>query len=184
MGITKSLKIGVSAGAVFLLPLISVAKEPSCVTRAGTPPSNTRNCSREASVLLRDIRDDALRASHEAVVLQIVAQNPDESWASRAYALSSIQAEVDDMGKRLYRLQAMEPAIEPWQQDAVKQIAPLVRYMADNTDDAIHYLNSHQESFWGPPYRTYAGNLYTEAALLQRQIHRHQKVARQPQFGA
>ncbi len=184
MGMMKSLKIGISAGAVLLLPLMAWAKGASCVTGPGTPQSATRKCSREASVLLRNMRDDALRASHEAVVLQIVAQNPDESWASRAAALSSIKAEVDDMGKRLYRLQTMAPAIEPWQRDAVNQIAPLVRYMADNTDDAIHYLNTHQESFWAPPYRTYTGNLYTEANLLQRQIHRHQKVARQSQFGA
>ncbi len=130
------------------------------------------------------MRDDALRVSHGAAVLQILAQNPDESWASQTSELSSIQEEVDDMGKRLYRLQTMERAIEPWQQHAVNQIAPLVRYMADNTDDAIHYLNVHQESFWAQPYRTYTGNLYAEATLLNRQIHRDQRIARQSEFGA
>ena len=182
MGIVKSLRIGISIGSVLLLPLISMAKEQACVTGPPTAASYTWNFTREASGLLRDMHDDAARASRAAEVLQTAAQNPDESWASRAYQLSSIRAEVDDMGKRLCRLEAIRRVAAPWQQQAIDQIAPLVQYMADNTDDAIHYLNTHQAAYWTPAYRTYSGKLYAEATALRRQIHFDRSAAIQSEF--
>lgn len=153
------------------------------VTGPPTAASYTWNFSREASSLLRDIHYDAVRASHAAIMFQTVARNPDESWAGRAYSLSQIRAQVDDMGRRLCRLETIRRVVAPWQQEAIGQIAPMVQYMADNTNDALHYLNTHQAAYWSPSYRTYSGRLYTQATAIRRQIHFDRSGSMQSEFG-
>jgi hypothetical protein len=183
MGIKQSMQIGISIGMLILLPAISMAKDRSCVTGPPTPRSYTWDFSREASRLLKDMRYDSLLASHHAAVLQTVALNPDESWASRAYQLSRIRAEVDDMGKRLCRLETIRRAVAPWEQQAIEQIAPLIQDMADNAADAINYLNAHQAAYWTPSYRVYTENLYTEATMLHKRIRRDHELGKQSEFG-
>jgi hypothetical protein len=48
------------------------------------------------------------------------------------------------MGAKLCRLETIRMAVAPWQQAEIDRIATRGGLMADNTEDAIHFLNAHQ----------------------------------------
>ena len=176
MDITKWLKTGAVIGAIVLTPAISMAaRVQSCVAGPATPESYTWDFSREATGLLNDMRYDAQRVAHHATNLEDFAMNSDIDWQFHADQLTKIKREVDDMGKRLCRLEVIEGAVAPWQQAAINQMAPVVQLMADNTDDAINYMNAHQGEFWVRSYRMNVQNLDTEASTVARKVHRDEE---------
>jgi hypothetical protein len=167
MGI-KLWKAGLVLSAITLSPAISLARVESCASRPGY---NTGTTSRTASRLFREMRRDARRVAYQTLQIQSFTSEWDTTWAGHADRLNQIKAEVDDMGKRLCRLETMQSAQEPREQKIVAQVAPLVQEMADNTDAAINYLNAHQARFWPPSYKTYTQNLYKEARTLAADVH-------------
>jgi hypothetical protein len=84
--------------------------------------------------------------------------------------LNAIKAQVDDMGTKLCRLETIRRVLAPWQQQEVDQIATRVQLLADNTEDAIHYLNEHQNRLWTSTYQMYSRNLYDQADKLTHSV--------------
>ena len=160
MNIRKALKTTTIIGALAFAPMAATA-------RAALVPSN----SREASRLLKDMRQDALQVGDRASLLRNFAVSPEVYRDSHAIELRRIRADVNDMGRRLNQLQAMQGTVAPWQQRAIQQAAPLVQFMADNTTDAIKYMNAHQGGFWAASYRQDVHRLDKEAHTLAKDIH-------------
>lgn len=120
--------------------------------------------------MLEDMRGDAERVAYRAEVLVNFNNDQEADWAMNVHQLRRIKAKVDDMGKQLCKLQELEPGLPAADQDAIRQAAPLVQYMADNTTDAINYLNRHQGALWAPTYKLYTQNLDNEATALSQRI--------------
>jgi hypothetical protein len=179
MGIKQWLETGAVIGAMVLAPATSMAmqRRASCTAGPATPESYTWNFSREASGLLNDMRADANQVANQAAQLENFSRNPEVDWQLDADYLVQIKQEVNDMGKRLCRLETIKRVTAPWEQDAIRRTAPLVQYMADNTEDAINYVNAHENQLWTPPYRVYAQNLDTEAHTLAHRINNQEEVA-------
>ncbi|HJT87775.1 MAG TPA: hypothetical protein VJ732_07955 [Bryobacteraceae bacterium] len=179
MNMKKWLITGGLAGVLAAAPGASMAIEANrCVTGTPTAASYTWNFPKEATRLLNGMRQDANGVADHAAKLEMFATEPNLSWQAHADQLTRIKAEVNDMGMRLCRLQVIQRVSEPWQRQITRRAAPLVQYMADNTEDAINYLNAHQGDFWVPAYRMYTRNLYTEATTLARRIHAGQELAK------
>ena len=51
-----------------------------------------------------------------------------------------------------------------------------MQFLADNTDDAINFVNAHQGDFWSPRYKQNAQNLSAEASALAQSIGHDQAV--------
>lgn len=161
------------------MPVISLASQPrACVAGKPTPESYTWNFHREASQLLAGIQVDAMNAKNQADRLQNFAMDRNIGWKIHAGELTSIRAEVDDIGRKLCRLEAIRRAATPWQQKAIDQTASLVRLMAGNADDAVAFLNTNEAHFWMPTYREYVANLYHESGRLSNSVKTFEEYAR------
>jgi len=134
-----------------------------CSAGEPTAASSTWDFHQEASHLLDGLRADARKARGIADQLRMVAKEPEVSWELHAERLTAIKEAVNDMGSKLCRLEAIRSAALPWQQKAIDDVAPAVRLMADNAEDAIIYLNEHQGNLWIPTYDKYMANLSTES---------------------
>ena len=157
MGVGNWLKYSAAVCAMLLLPGAGFAAQP---------------VNRDANHLLNDMRYDALQVRHHSRLMQQFADHTQFTWDTEGIELQRIKAEVDDMGKRLSRLQQIEGTISPSEQHAVERLAPEVRYMADNTDAAINYRNAHETDFWATSFMQNAKNLNQEAKTASRIIHR------------
>jgi hypothetical protein len=156
--------------AIVLAPAFAFANVEYCAAQAPVQPGDY---SKEASGLLDDMHADAYQIAHHASILQGYATDPDVDWEMHADQLYSMKNEVDNMGKQLCRLESMQSVLPRDEQHpkTIQRIAPLVQLLADNTTDAIHYVNAHQGDFWAPVYQKYASNMNYEANSIAHEIH-------------
>jgi hypothetical protein len=165
--------------ALAVAPVFAVAASPKeCQPGPPTAESYQWNFQREASQLLQGIQEDAMNAQDHANLLENFDTNLSVSWRSHAGELTAIKHEVNDMGQKLCRLETIRTALAPWQQKAVDRVAPDVRLMADNVQDAILFLNHNQNTLWLPTYRKYAKNLYQEASTLSQSVKSYEEYAK------
>lgn len=174
--IKKFLKSGTAIGAMaFSTVALAAAPIHSCIS--GAPAAYSANVSRDASRLLEAIRHDTQRVEYRASVLENYQIDSAADWGANAHQLRRIRAEVDDIGKRLCRLEQLRRGTSAWEQRAIAEARPLVQYMADNTNDAIRNLDAHNDDFFYVSHRNYAQNLWKEARTLDRIVNRHYEQA-------
>jgi hypothetical protein len=149
------------------VPVAFAAAPCECVPGKTTAASYTWNFHREANQLVQAIQDDSVAASRHAATLDSFADSPDLSWQTHAEQLSYLKSEINDMGRKLCRLETIRSAVAPWQRTTINRIAKDVVLMANNADDAIVYVTSHQRYLWNPTYENYTSNLYNLSANLQ-----------------
>lgn len=168
MSLVKDLTLcGMAAAGIALLPAIGAA--------AG---SHQWDYSREARGLLATLEYDATHVSRNAERLQSLTADPNIGKQAHAKLLNQIRAEVNEMGRKLTRLEAIRNSVAPWEQKAIDQAAPAIRLMADNTQDAMHFLNTNPEETWKPIYGKYVTNLFNEASGLGSTVRRYEEYAR------
>jgi hypothetical protein len=59
------------------------------------------------------------------------------------------------MSRQVSRLETIHHATQPGQQKTIESIATDVRLLADNTQDALAFSESHRETLWVPAYQKY-----------------------------
>ncbi|MFZ0762249.1 MAG: hypothetical protein WAM69_20045, partial [Candidatus Sulfotelmatobacter sp.] len=132
--------VGVCA-AFAVFPLTSGAITMNkCAPGPPTAASYTWNFQGEANTLFQDVRVDAQQVTTDAAQLQSFSENPNISWQLDGDKLTQVKADVDDMGRKLCRLETIRRVVAPWQRDTIDRIASNVVLMADNTQDAIEYV--------------------------------------------
>jgi hypothetical protein len=137
-----------------------------CVPGQPTVASYTWDFKAEANRLFQAVQSDADQARYHADQLDTFARDSSLSWDSNEEQLQALKQEVNDMGRKLCRLETIRRVVAPWQQAEIDRIATTVRLMADNTEDAIRFGNTHQEDLWLPVYTKYADNLYAQSCTL------------------
>src|SRR5579871_4994761 len=141
MNFENLLKAGAVICAMAFLPAICRAQ--TCTPESATDHSYALSSGRKARHLLGDMQFDARQVQHHAQVMDNFAYHPQFAWDTTGIELRRIKSEINDMGKRLCRLERIENAVPPAEQRAIQSVAPLVQEMADNTDAAIHFRNTH-----------------------------------------
>jgi hypothetical protein len=177
MSFKESVSLAAVIAGLVALPVASRAATRSCTAAAKpTAASYTWHFRAEATRLLNGIQVDAAKAQRHAATLESYA---DEhlSWQSNESQLDSIRSRVDDMGRKLCRLEQIRRVTAPWQQEAIGKVAPMVRLTADNLQDAINFLNRRQGSFWMPSYQKNVDNMYTETGKLSRSVNNLEEYA-------
>jgi hypothetical protein len=170
------MKLGYASGLAALiagmaaLPLASQAAPQSCTAGTPTPASYTWNFQAEASRVLSGLQVDAAKAQYLADKLQTFSLDANVDWQLHANQLAALKREVDDMGRRLCRLEQIRPVAAPWQQKAIDDAASSVRLMADNVQDAINFLNEYHRNFWEPAYRHNVSNVFRESGQLSQSV--------------
>ena len=167
MSIHNCLKAGAVICAFTLVPGIS-----SAATRGVD-----RSQAREVNHLLNGMQYDARRVEYHVQRMDNFTTHTQFAWDTTGLELRRIRSEINDMGKRLNKLERIKNGAPLAEQQAIQNAAPLVQEMANNEDAAIRYRNSHHNGFWASSFTSYGQNLRTEADTLIRQIHRSQQVA-------
>ena len=176
MKLSKLLSIGcVSiAAAVCALPAAAAApavaaksQECACVPGQATPASYTWDFKGEANTIFKDIQFEAQQSVFDADALD-GASRAGLTWYSQGGYLEDLKTDVDNIGKKLCRLETIRSVVAPWQQRVIDRIAASTVLMADNTEDAMNFGNVHQRELWLATYRNYVHNLFDEAEKLQQ----------------
>jgi hypothetical protein len=162
--------VGVSA-ALTVLPLTAGAiTAKRCTGGKPTAASYTWNFHQEANNLFDDVQADALQVRNHAGRLQSFTDDPNVGWQAHSDELNQLKIEVNDMGRKLCRLETIRRVVAPWQQKTIDRIASTLPLMADNTEDAIVFVSNHQQDLVNPTYMRYADNLYTDANNLTHSV--------------
>jgi hypothetical protein len=158
-----------AATVAFVVPGMG-ASVHECVPGSPTAASYTWDFRAEANSIFQDLETLARQARGDADQLVTYNRGHEVEWEMQADQLNILKQEVNDMGAKLCRLESIRSVLAPWQQAEVDRIAEEVQLMADNTQDAIVYLNAHEQELWVPTYQNYANNLYTEAGSLTESL--------------
>ncbi|HET9179966.1 MAG TPA: hypothetical protein VFQ24_16545 [Terriglobia bacterium] len=117
---------------------------------AGTP---TFGASAQASKLLQDVKMSATQMRRDAAQMQTYIASK-VTWKSHAMQINTIKEHINNAGKVLAELHDARDGAEPWQQDAIDKITPLLQEMASNTESIINHLNDNKQT-WHPGYTGY-----------------------------
>ena len=157
----------VSAGLVVLsVPAMGAVAAKCCVPGKPTAASYTWNFKGEANAIFKNVQNDAVLARSHADQLQAENRFDQIDWQVQEVQLQALKHDIDQMGAGLCRLEVIHTALAPWQQREVRRIANVLPLMADNTTDAINFMNAHQDELWLPAYQRYSQNLYAESSRL------------------
>jgi hypothetical protein len=170
MNLSRLCQIGAAGTALLFQVQIFAAAHPCPPSGQPTERSQTWNFKHEGFGLLRDIGREARDVRTEAAKLRVQAQYLNVSWQSQALELDQIRGDINDMGKKLCRLETIREELAPEQRVIVNQSAPLLKEMAIFAQDSIVFANAHQGDFWSPMYRAYVKNLNTEADALAHAV--------------
>lgn len=166
---------GCVLSAALLLPAATQSQARSCPVGTPTAESYTWNFRAEAQGLLDDMASQARHTRDDADQLQTVMSNAESDWQIQAQELSQIRVAVNDMGQKLCRLEAIHRVASPWEQKAIDQAAPLIAEMANDTENAITFLNNHQNDLFMPAYTSLGTDLYRRSASLAKSVTEFEK---------
>lgn len=109
--------------------------------------------SAQATRLLERARTSATQLKNDSVEMESYA-GTQLTWESHANQVNRIKEHINDSGKILAELHDVRGSAEPWQQEAIDKITPLLQNLASNTESIIDHLNERNQT-WHPEYRGY-----------------------------
>lgn len=125
--------------------------------------------SEKISGLLTEAKTYAVQAEDDSATLESFTRSNLE-FRSHAVKLEQIKANVNNLGKVAKEMNDMSSEGSAWQQDAIRQIDPLLRSMADHLTATIEHLNANQSKVHMPPYRDYVHANYEFASRTAEMI--------------
>ena len=123
----------------------------------------------QVAKLLSDARTQAyqIRTDAETMVTYTMSNT---SWQSHATAVDLMKQHVNAAGATLAKLDDAKKNASPWQATAIDRIRPLLKEIADNTQNAISYLNKNPNKLTTGEYKDYIEATADQAAQLSSLI--------------
>lgn len=147
----------------YLFALVAVLTVGIQRASAATPDSE------QITKLLHDAKIHAVQAEDDAATLQSYTRSR-LSWGSHATELNSMKVHVNEMGKIAADLQKLEAEGSEWQKQAIAQVMPLLKDMADNLNKTILHLNDNQRRIHLTEYKDYTHKNYELARMTAKLI--------------
>jgi hypothetical protein len=133
-----------AAAGCFLIPSAAQAEE----TSSGS--------SQEVNQLLSEVKSEAIALERDCDYIAIWAGGKQPGWKSHAGQLSLIREHINKAGRLLTNLHDVRDTASPWQQQAIDRIYPMLKELADNTEEMINLHKDHGSAFRFSEYRDYA----------------------------
>ncbi len=114
----------------------------------------TRPESQQLTQLLSDASDEALELADDANETKVLILN-DENWVTHALMLAKVKGHVDNLALIIEKLNKAQKSGSELQEQAVKQMLPLVKELSANTTAAINYLNQNKTRPTSETYTQY-----------------------------
>lgn len=127
-------------GAMLMTGLMAVAQNPD---------------SAKISSLLQHAKEHAAQANLNAERIESYTRSS-MAWQSHAAQLNIMKENVNELGKDIGELTAARDEGSPWQQEAIDDINPLLRSMADHMSAMMKHLTDNQNRVHMPAYKDYA----------------------------
>jgi hypothetical protein len=127
---------------------------------SGTSRSSAQSQdSEQISQLLVEAKSHALDAEDDAAKLEAYTRSR-LSWRAHGNQLEAMKVHVNELGRIAGQLNDLAPQGAPWQQQAIRQVMPLLTEMAGNLNSAIEHLNENQSRVHMEPFRDYSRTNY------------------------
>ena len=110
--------------------------------------------SAAVSKLLSEASKQAYAISVDATLLQSYTRS-DLDWRTHAKQINRMKNHINAAGKTVAALNAARGHAEPWQVAAIDRILPYMREIAEDTTNAIEYLNKNQSRLNDKDYKDY-----------------------------
>ncbi|MFZ0663651.1 MAG: hypothetical protein WAM66_13230 [Acidobacteriaceae bacterium] len=107
----------------------------------------------QTSKLLQQVKTSAAQLKRDSAEMEVYSRSR-LAWQSHASQINVIKEHINNSGKVLEQLHNSRDDAEPWQQDAIDKITPLLQELASNTESAIDHLNANKQT-WHPEYEAY-----------------------------
>lgn len=134
------------------------------------------NFPSEASQLLEEIRSASHRLTDNTANLKSFGRGG-MSWQSHAGELMLIKEQINSVGERIQRLQAIRHVVAPWQQEAIDSVRPIALILAARAEAAIRHLNENQTYLWSETYQDHLTTLTTRAGQMKKSVTLHLELA-------
>jgi hypothetical protein len=89
--------------------------------------------------LLADANDEAFELARDATDTQMLIRT-DENWVDHVLMLAKVKGHVDNLALIIEKMSKVQKSGSELQEQAVKQMLPLVKQLSANTTAAINYL--------------------------------------------
>ena len=121
------------------------------------------------SNLLTQAQHHAMLLDDDAATLESFTRSK-ISWKTHAGQLEVMKEHVNNLGKLTQQLTDLRSEGSPWQQEAIDQIDPLLRQMADHLTATINHLNENQNRVHMQAFRDYVQGNYELASRTHETI--------------
>lgn len=125
--------------------------------------------SAQASKLLQEANLSAAQLRRDSTQMETFTRSQ-LTWQSHATQINVIRDHINKTGKILADLHNARDGAEPWQQDAIDKITPLLKEMASNTESIISHLNEKKGHTWHPEYEGYVKSNAQLATALSKLV--------------
>jgi hypothetical protein len=159
---------GCVAAGIAALPGAAAGLRECAGSSATTVSSADSN--QQTGVILQQVQADVDRIADEATSLQSYPYDSSLVWESHGQEASRLREAVNNMADNLCQLQAVRQSVTPAQQQAIDTIAANEPLIANNTEDAIAFLNTQPNNLWIPAYQKSMTNLYNEAQAVNHAV--------------
>jgi len=108
----------------------------------------------DVSTLFQQARTTANQLSRDAAIMESYSRTL-VTWQSHSSQIDRIKEHINTAGSILSQLHAARQDSQPWHQDAIDGITPMLKELASNTESIINRLNETPKLLRDPQYVQY-----------------------------
>jgi hypothetical protein len=121
----------------------------------GISPALKAADEESVSKLLAQAKTQSYAVSVDASTLESYTRQPSLSWVSHALEVNRMKDDINATAKTVTALNEAKSGAAPWQVTAIDRIIPYLREIAEDTTNAIEYLNKNQNRLQATQYKDY-----------------------------
>lgn len=102
----------------------------------------------------QEARTTAAQLQRDAVTMETYTRS-NVTWPSHSAQISQIKDHINKAGEILAQLQSARAEAQPWHQDTIDRITPVLKQLASDTEAIINHLNENPNRLRDPNYMQY-----------------------------
>jgi hypothetical protein len=142
----------------------------------GAPRQKDLSPPTHAKATFGDIDQLSGAISDRAFELQEMARNMGDPEIQQE-GLAVLKDDVNRIGRELQSLEAERDSLSTWEANALDQTIPLMKDIADNTEQAIQTYNSNRLGLFAPSYTGKTDKIDKDAREVTALLHNYLKLA-------
>ena len=108
----------------------------------------------DVTTLFQQARTTAHQLNRDAATMESYSRSK-VSWQSHGHQITRIKEHINTAGSILSQLHAAREDSQPWHQDSIDSITPMLKELASNTESIINHLNETPKLLSHPSYVQY-----------------------------